>query len=218
MKKNFVKLGALAVAVTLALVFAACAQPTDESTGAGTPTIIRLYLDRQAAPEIGASGPTLQLFVGTVDADSLETGAPRWVNNTKDDATSIPGTADYDPIDTLYLESAVITPLGITAGVPGNIAVDVEDGKGYYIDIELINLTYDSVDFGKTYSGSDSFYLACEVATDVVNGLAAGTYYYTPDHMSVASDPLTAGTTWDQVQTVDLSPGINEIRLKYFNN
>jgi hypothetical protein len=47
MKKTFVKLGVLAVA--LALVFAACAQPTDEEEGSGTnaPTIVRLHLDKQ---------------------------------------------------------------------------------------------------------------------------------------------------------------------------
>jgi hypothetical protein len=47
MKKTFVKLGVLAVA--LALIFASCAQPTDEEEGSGTkaPTIVRLHLDKQ---------------------------------------------------------------------------------------------------------------------------------------------------------------------------
>jgi hypothetical protein len=49
MKKTLVKLGAAALALTLALVFAACAQPTEESSGPNAPTIIRLYLDRDDA-------------------------------------------------------------------------------------------------------------------------------------------------------------------------
>jgi hypothetical protein len=50
MKKNLLKSGALVLALVLAMVFAACEQPTDEGEGgAGSPTLIRLYLDRDDA-------------------------------------------------------------------------------------------------------------------------------------------------------------------------
>jgi hypothetical protein len=216
MKKNFVKLGALALAVTLALVFAACAQPTDESAGAGTPTIIRLYLDRQALPAIAAAGADKLLFtVGTLDADEKELGTFRWVNG-KVNAHDTNSGGDMDDPETLFLQSQDTALFAILDGTDvGNVAVDVEDGKGYYVDIELVDMTYDSVDQGKVFSGSDSFYIACKV-TGTPNGTTSGTtYYYTPDHTSVHSDPLTQ--SWDQIDTVDLAPGINELHFKYFS-
>ena len=226
MKKNFVKPGALAVAVTLAFVFAACAQPTDESAGAGSPTIIRLYLDRQDRPNITSGSDQLEFTVGTLDLDYQgsgylmnTSGAHRFVNGkVKAHDTNYYG--DMDPVDTLYLQSKE-TPLyaiyNTTGSVVGNVAVDVEDGKGYYVDIELINMTYDSIDQGKVYSGSDSFYIACTVTSGgpgTPNGATGGTYYYTPDHTSLHSDPQTS--SYDRIDTVDLSPGINELHFKYF--
>jgi hypothetical protein len=48
MKKTLKKLGVLAFALVLTMMFVACAQPTDEEgdSGVKAPTIIRLYLDR----------------------------------------------------------------------------------------------------------------------------------------------------------------------------
>ena len=217
MKKNFVKLGALAVAVTLALVFAACAQPTDESAGAGTPTIIRLYLDKQAEALVTADA-TVKLTVGTLDAELLALNQFRWVNGGKT-AYTLDSFSGLDPLDTLYLESATIklTMLDPTAPTVGNVTVDVEDGKGYYVDIELVDLTFDSLDFGKIYSGSDSFYIKCTTDDGPINGAQDGDYYYTPDHLTRDSDPVFAPQTNDYIQTVDLSPGINELHFKYFN-
>jgi hypothetical protein len=102
--------------------------------------------------------------------------------------------------------------------VAGNVTVDVEDGKGYYVDIELVNLTYDSLDFGKIYSGSDSFYIACTVASGPINGVTNATYLYTPDHLTLDSDPVTNQYAYDLIQPVDLSPGINELHFKHFTN
>jgi hypothetical protein len=61
MKKTFVKLGVLAVA--LALVFASCAQPTDEE-GSSTkaPTIVRLRLDKQQT--IDFTGAQFEIRIG----------------------------------------------------------------------------------------------------------------------------------------------------------
>ncbi|MDR1253194.1 MAG: hypothetical protein LBK62_13705 [Treponema sp.] len=63
MKKTLVKLGAAALALTLALVFAACAQPTEESSGPNAPTIIRLVLDRDGGITT-IPGGVFQLRVG----------------------------------------------------------------------------------------------------------------------------------------------------------
>ena len=88
MKKNFVKQGALAVAVTLTLIFAACAQPVDEAAGADTPTILRVYLDRQALPSIIDDGTDSLLFtVGTLDAEAKELGNMRFINDGVERAT-----------------------------------------------------------------------------------------------------------------------------------
>jgi hypothetical protein len=230
MKKNLVKLGALALAVTLALVFAACAQPTDESAGgAGTPTIIRLYLDRQALPAIAAAGADKLLFtVGTLDEDLLadttvSTGTSRfrWVNSSVNSHTLDRYNTDMDDPETLFLKSqdtelkAVYTATG---SVVGNVAVNVEDGKGYYVDIELVDMTYDSIDQGKVFAGSDSFYISCKVTSGGIgpNGAGPGVYYYTPDHTSFHSDPTSGNETYDRIETVDLSPGVNELHFKYF--
>ena len=63
MKKTLVKLGVLAAALALALVVVSCEQPTDEgSSGPGSPTIIRLYLDRDDGTI--AAGDTLEIRVG----------------------------------------------------------------------------------------------------------------------------------------------------------
>jgi hypothetical protein len=224
MKKNFVKLGALAFAVTLALVFAACAQPTDESAGgAGTPTIIRLYLDRQALPRVASGGADKLLFtVGTLDeellADTTQSagaGRFRWVNGGVTSPTSKDGY--IEDVETPYLlsQDTALNAIFTTSSVVGNVAVDVEDGKGYYVDIELVDMTYDSIDQGKVFAGSDSFYISC-VVTGTPNGAVAGTYYYTPDHTSFHSDPTPGNETYDRIETVDLSPGINELHFKYF--
>ncbi|MDR1252539.1 MAG: hypothetical protein LBK62_10280 [Treponema sp.] len=61
MKKTFVRLGVLAAA--LVLIFAACAQPTDESSsGPNAPTIIRLHLDKQET--VNFEGAVFEIRVG----------------------------------------------------------------------------------------------------------------------------------------------------------
>jgi hypothetical protein len=61
MKKTFVRLGVLAAA--LALIFGACAQPTDESaSGPNAPTIIRLHLDKQET--VNFAGAIFEIRVG----------------------------------------------------------------------------------------------------------------------------------------------------------
>jgi hypothetical protein len=68
MKKTLIKLGAAAIVLALALVFASCAQPTEEgSSGPNAPTIIRLYLDRDDATLVGGAagaGDEIRFKVG----------------------------------------------------------------------------------------------------------------------------------------------------------
>lgn len=61
MKKTFVRLGVLAAA--LALIFVACAQPTEESSsGPNAPTIVRLHLDKQGT--VAFAGSQFEIRIG----------------------------------------------------------------------------------------------------------------------------------------------------------
>jgi hypothetical protein len=108
MKKNLLKLGALAVA--LVVLFAACAQPTEEaSSGSNKDTIIRLYLDRPDGQTL-KEGDSFQLRVGqqlftplrlveeTFSFTTTAATAPAGTLNHVDGSTATsytPGTASY---------------------------------------------------------------------------------------------------------------------------
>jgi hypothetical protein len=227
MKKHLMKLGALAVAAALALAFAACAQPTDESSGAGTPTILRLYLDKDLTQTTIQGSPQIQIRVGTLDPEAKEnnltTNNAIPFQNSNVTTYRRDGNGDVDPFSTLYLETPQTTLLTSSGTVAGNVTNDVEDAHGYYVDLELVNRTFDSLDRDKIYTGSDSFYLEFEqlggtaIGSTGTNPIVVGQkYYYTPDNLSTSADPDDKDN--GRIQPIDLSPGVNVIRLRYFNS
>ncbi|MDR1250836.1 MAG: hypothetical protein LBK62_01590 [Treponema sp.] len=148
MKKNFVRLGVLAAA--LALIFAACAQPTDESSsGPNAPTIIRLHLDKQQTVDF--SGVTFEIRVaeelyvpqgvtaypyGLVPGQNVGKTVGELINavdvNDRTKVLAIPGvgTRSNAPADTVLqtqgkkniLASGVLTAAGGVSTVGGGAA------------------------------------------------------------------------------------------------
>ncbi|MDR0583430.1 MAG: hypothetical protein LBG57_03665 [Treponema sp.] len=107
MKKTFVKLGLLALA--LAFVLVSCAQPTEEAGGPNAPTIIRLYLDRDDATlepddevEIRVAKKTLvpANYTEYPYPQDYRAGAPVWdaakVNTASGTPLAVPPLLDGD--------------------------------------------------------------------------------------------------------------------------
>jgi hypothetical protein len=186
MKKTFVKLGLLAMA--LAFVLVSCAQPTEEA-GGGTkaPTIIRLYLDRDDATlapndqfiiAVGeelygygngngnfpyASNPDAAGTVensGRTNADAMTAANRKQVTSIPPDRAASTGTTVLqllDPKKKVLSSGQVTVGATIAAGNdPAGTTIQV-DAKGiYYVDVPLVNLTVASKDRGSVYAGSIS--------------------------------------------------------------
>jgi hypothetical protein len=100
MKKTFVKLGVLAVA--LALVFASCAQPTDEEgSSTGHDTILRLWIeDTVAGLPLLAEGDNIVITLASATGDRWNYGTRASIlyqtvyQATYDATIAVPGTTE----------------------------------------------------------------------------------------------------------------------------
>ncbi|MDR1252624.1 MAG: hypothetical protein LBK62_10750 [Treponema sp.] len=190
MKKTFIKLGAAAIVLTLALVFASCAQPTEEgSSGPNAPTIIRLYLDRDDATLVDGNiiqfrvGEELQIGVAnypaaviTDSAGTAEPGAKTGAIIEPVDRTrviAIPWDRAHN-VDTVlsnqnpkkkFLDSGLITLKPTYAGGDGGSTIQVNAKGVYYVDVELINQTVASKDRGSIFDASISGYVELVINT-----------------------------------------------------
>ncbi|MDR2433220.1 MAG: hypothetical protein LBD47_01455 [Treponema sp.] len=115
MKKRLVKLGVLAVA--LALVFASCAQPTDEEgSGVGQDTILRLWIEDTATATAGGPGLPLDEWDEIAITLASFTG-DKWNNLTR--ASTLYQTM-YDYNIAGGATEAVATTNATTAVSPGS--------------------------------------------------------------------------------------------------
>jgi hypothetical protein len=139
MKKTFIKLGAAAIVLTLALVFASCAQPTEEgSSGPNAPTIIRLYLDRDDASLF--AGDIIQFKVG--EELQITAGNYPFPNATPqaDSAGTVEPGAKAGPIEPGDRTRVIAIPWERDAGTNDPTVLNIANPKKKFLDSGEITL------------------------------------------------------------------------------
>jgi hypothetical protein len=206
MKKNFIKLGAVALVLVLTLIFAACEQPTEEEVKFDT--VIRLWFEKSGksldatdiiAIDLGrfeADTWTALTQPGAVDASLISSGtaaAPTFAAGKGADAMVFDrtvGGVKVPPIRTLAKDgishtgsSDPYTPSGGTvSGITIVQDMITQTKEGTYVDLFLyrtLQADAGGSDLSEVWQKSGSYYVKLYVEQGT-GGMPTGVYIYTP--------------------------------------